>query len=98
MYARVATFEGTPDGFDRAAERVREQMAGETPPHPAIKGGLMLVDKGGGRALGITFFESREAIEEAAQTFERMGDEIPEAERGRRVSVDVYEVAAERLP
>jgi hypothetical protein len=28
--------------------------------------------------------------------FERMGDEVPEELRGRRVGVDVYEVALER--
>lgn len=41
----------------------------------------------------MTLFESREAIEAAERSFEQMGDEIPEDARGRRTSVEVYEVA-----
>ena len=45
-----------------------------------------------GRRLFVTMFDSREAVEAAQQRFESMGDEIPEEIRGRRTSVDVYEV------
>jgi hypothetical protein len=37
-------------------------------------------------------FDSREAIDAAEARFEQMGDEIPEEIRGRRVSVEVYQV------
>lgn len=97
MYARVATFERSDSSrIDEVIETVKESMAGDTPPHPAMKGGIMLVDREGGKTLGITFFDSREAIQDAEPMFERMGDEIPEELRGRRAAVDVYEVAAER--
>ena len=46
----------------------------------------------GDRRLFITFFDSREQIDAAEQAFEQMGDEISEEVRGRRLSVDVYEV------
>jgi len=36
--------------------------------------------------------DSREAMQAAEQRFESMGDEIPEDVRGRRVSVDTYEI------
>ena len=52
----------------------------------------MLLDRDQRRSIGITFFDSEENIRAAEPEFERMGDEIPEEQRGRRTSVDVYEV------
>jgi hypothetical protein len=90
MWARVATFEGTD------VERVRAEV-GKRPPEDLIPSGLRgvvsLVDAEGRRQLFISFFDSREQIEAAESLFERMGDEIPEELRGRRVSRDYYEVA-----
>jgi len=89
MWARVASFENV------NVEELR-RMAGQRPPEDLIPSGLKgifnLIDADGNRQLFITFFESREAIEAAEPTFERMGDNFSEEMRGRRVSVDYYEV------
>ena len=89
MWARVASFEG----IDVEGLRAR---AGQRPPDDQIpsglKGVLALVDAEGKRQLFITFFESREEIEAAEPTFERMGEDFPEELRGRRASRDYYEV------
>ena len=91
MWARVAAFEGTD------VEGARAQ-AGRRPPDELIPSGLRgvlsLMDADGKRQLFITLFDSREEIEAAESLFERMGDEMPEELRGRRVSRDYYEVAA----
>jgi hypothetical protein len=91
MWARVATFEGVD------VERLRE-AAGRRPPDELIPAGLRgvitLVDPEGRRQLFITLFGSREEMEAAESLFERLGDEIPEELRGRRVTRDYYEVAA----
>ena len=93
MYARVAAFENADmSQIDDLVARIRERARTGTE-LPDAKGALMLIDRQAGRSLGITFFESEEAIRAAEPVFERMGDEIPEEKRGRRVSVDVYEVA-----
>ena len=55
----------------------------------------MLVNRQAGTALGITFFDSEQAIQEAEPMFERMASEIPEELRGRRTSLGIYEVAIE---
>jgi hypothetical protein len=54
---------------------------------------LMLIDRSTGSMLGVSLFENEQAIGAAEPTFERMGDEIPEELRGRRISVDRFEVA-----
>src|SRR5438270_5819957 len=93
MYARVAAFENRdPSLADELIGRVRSEVeTGEAP--AGAQGLLMLVDREGGTGLGISFFESEEAIREAEPVFERMGDEFSEEMRGRRRSVEAYEVA-----
>lgn len=91
MWARVAAFE------DTDVERARAE-GGRRPPDELIpeglRGVLSLMDADGKRQLFITLFDSREQIEAAEPLFERMGDQIPEELRGRRVSREYYEVAA----
>jgi heme-degrading monooxygenase HmoA len=52
----------------------------------------MLIDREHGTALGITLFATEQELRNAEPAFEEMARTIPEEMRGRRVSVDVYEV------
>src|SRR5204862_6838146 len=91
MHARVAAFENVDTSVvDDLLGRVRKNI--EANRMPDAQGGLMLLDRDQRKSLGITFFDSEEKIRAAEPEFERMGDEIPEAQRGRRTSVDIYEV------
>jgi heme-degrading monooxygenase HmoA len=91
MYARVAAFENVDTSVvDDLLGRVRQNI--DTNRLPDAQGGLMLLDRDQRKSLGITFFESEEKIRAAEPEFERMGDEIPEEQRGRRTSVDIYEI------
>ena len=97
MYARVAAFENRDmSRIDEVIETVQER-ARSGRELPELRRLLMLVERRTGTALGLSFFESEEAIARAEPEFERMGDEIPEELRGRRTSVDVYEVAIEEV-
>ena len=94
MYARIATFEG--GDTERLRQMNEERMSSGTMDAPqGMKRVLLLADDKGSRRLFVSFFDSREEIEAAEQRFESMGDEIPEDIRGRRTSVDVYEVVFE---
>ena len=76
--------------------KIRERMsAGEE--IPGAKRFLMLIDREGGTSLGITFFDSEDAIRAAEPIFEKMAEEIPEELRGRRISVETYEVAIDDI-
>jgi hypothetical protein len=91
MYARVAAFENVDTSVvDDLLGRVRQNIDANR--LPDAQGGLMLLDRDQRTSLGITFFESEEKIRAAEPEFERMGDEIPEERRGRRTSVDIYEL------
>ena len=96
MHARVAAFEGDISRIDELTGMIRERMSkGEE--IPGMKRFVMLVDRAGGRTLGITFFDSEDAIRAAEPIFEKMGDEVPEELRGRRTSVETYEVAIDDI-
>ena len=94
MYARVATFESDPAGVDGAVEMVRGEVeSGETP--AGLEGAkmLMLVNRESGKGLGVTLFESEEAM--------RRGDEALNAmspgETERRTSVEFFEVPVQTV-
>jgi len=93
MYARIAAFEN-PD-LSRVPEllaTVRERISAGQDISSARRV-FTLVDRDAGELLGITFFDSEEAIRQAEPAFERLGEEIPEELRGKRASVEIYEVA-----
>jgi heme-degrading monooxygenase HmoA len=90
LYARVASFEARdPSLTDELIQRAREHGPASV---PGAKGFLGLLDHEGGTSLSITFFDSEDAIRDSAQAFEEMAQQFPEELRGRRTSVDVYEV------
>jgi hypothetical protein len=89
MYARVASFENRDmSRVDELASLARERRSDV----PEATGFLMLVDRDAGTALGISFFETEEALRDSEQGFERMAEQVPAELRGKRVSVETFEV------
>ncbi len=75
MWARVARFEGDPSTLDARIEKLRTVIeSGKLPPELAEAKVLMLVDRESGVMLGVTLFESEEAL--------RRGDELMNAGPG----------------
>jgi hypothetical protein len=91
MHARVASFENV--DLDRMREANQEAVdSGNLGMPEGVRRAMVFADRDGKRSLFVTFFDSPEAIQAAARRFEEMGDEYSEDIRGRRTSVDVYEV------
>jgi hypothetical protein len=92
MYARVAAFEGRDVSLaDELIGKVKDDVRRGNR-IPGAHGFLMLVDREQGTALGITLFATEKELRDAEPAFEEMASTIPAEMRGRRVSVDVYEV------
>jgi hypothetical protein len=93
MHARVATFEGDPANLDDAIGRIRSEVeSGNVPAGLEDSKMMMLVDRSSGKGLGITLYESEDAM--------RRGDEALNAMNppgGRRTSVDFYEVPVQTI-
>jgi hypothetical protein len=97
MYARIAAFENRDmSKVDELIATVEERARSGTD-LPDAKRVLILLDRETGTSLGITFFDTEDAIRRAEPAFERMGDEIPEEMRGRRISIETYEVAIDEI-
>ncbi len=94
MYARVATFQIDPADIDEVVGRVGAESQSGSPP-PGLEGAklLMLVDRDSGKALGVTLFESEEAM---SRGDEALNARTPGAGAGR-TSVEFFEVAVHTL-
>jgi len=93
VFARIATFESDPSRVDDSIEMVRQEVAGETP--EGLQGAkmLMLVDRKSGKGMGITLFESEEAMRRGDAALNAMDPGSTE----RRTSVEFYEVPVETI-
>jgi hypothetical protein len=94
MYARVATFESDPSKVDDAIDLVRGNVeSGNTP--EGLEGAkmLMLVNRENGTGVGITLFESEEAMRRGDEALNAMSPGATE----RRVSVEFFEVPVQTV-
>jgi hypothetical protein len=94
MYARVATFESDPANVDDAIDLVRSEVeSGDTP--PGLEGAkmMMLVNRESGKGLGVTLFESEEAMRRGDEALNAMSPGGTE----RRTSVEFYEVPVQTV-
>lgn len=93
MWARVARFEGDPGDIDARVAKLRAALdSGDVPSELADAKFLLLVDRDSGGMLGVTLFESEDAL--------RKGDEAMNAgpgNAGSRASVELYEVPLHTL-
>jgi len=93
MYARVATFESDPAKLDDAIAMVRAEVDGEVP--PGLEGAkmLMLVNRETGKGLGVTLFETEDAMRRGDDALNAMDPGSTE----RRVSVEFFEVPVQTV-
>jgi hypothetical protein len=93
VFARIATFQSDPGRLDDTIEMVRREVAGDTP--DGLKGAkmLMLIDRESGRSMGITLFDSEEAMRRGDQALNQMDPGSTE----QRTDVQFYEVPVETI-
>jgi hypothetical protein len=94
LYARIATFESDPATVNDAINMVRAEVeSGGTP--PGLKGAkmMMLVNRETGKGLGVTLFETEEAMRRGDEALNAMSSGASE----RRTSVEFYEVPVQTI-
>jgi hypothetical protein len=92
MHARVATFElADASKIDDELNEMRQQGEEQGPPPgvPATEF-IMLVDKPGGKVIGITLFETDEDLRKGNETLNSMSPSG--GAMGRRTSLEMFEV------
>jgi hypothetical protein len=92
VIARVATFEGgDAEEMRRRNNEMLVEHAATALPSGILR--VMVLMKDERRWAVISFFDSEETAAAAEERFEQMGEEIPESVRGKRVSLETFEVA-----
>ena len=91
MIARVATFEG--GDAEEMGRRNNQMLVERATELPAGILRVMVLMKDRSSWSVISFFDDEEVAAAAEERFEQLGDEIPESVRGRRISLETFEVA-----
>jgi heme-degrading monooxygenase HmoA len=92
VHARVSIFEGSPDQIDEMLRQAREQVLPSARQMDGFKGLIALGDRQSGKSLGITFWESEEALRASEEAANRMRGETAEASGEEIAGVERYEV------
>ncbi|HEX2050417.1 MAG TPA: antibiotic biosynthesis monooxygenase [Actinomycetota bacterium] len=97
-YARVTMTQVQPETVDAGIESFRSQVLETARSLPGYKGASLLLDRANGRAIGMSFWESEQALADASA---RMDEARAETLRTMGVdpsglpSADVYEVVVD---
>jgi heme-degrading monooxygenase HmoA len=92
MHARVSRFEGSPEQIDELLRHAREQVLPQAKQDEGFKGLIALGDRHSGKTLGITFWESEEAMRASEEDANRLREESAEAGGQQIAGVERYEV------
>ena len=92
MYARISTLEGSPEHIDEGLRQVRENVLPQIQQQEGFKGMVALADRQTGKTLGITFWESEEALKASEEAADRLREDSAEAMSDTIAGVERYEV------
>ena len=98
MYARLTTIEGDPDKMDEATRHVQEQTLPQLQKMDGFKGFVALGDRQSGRVVGVSFWESEQAMQASEEVGDRTRSGAAEAVGGTVASVEPYEVVVFEAP
>jgi heme-degrading monooxygenase HmoA len=98
VYARISTFEGSPENIDDELRRVRENVLPQLRQQEGFEGMVALADQQAGKTLGITFWESEEALQASEEAAERLREDTAQAMSETIAGVQRYEVGLFEVP
>ena len=97
MYARVNTIQGAAGSFDEAVKTVRERVLPAASKIPGFAGMISLGDRATGKAIGITLWESEEALKQSEEAASSIRQGASAADGSTVVGVERFEVAVLEL-
>jgi heme-degrading monooxygenase HmoA len=92
VFARVSTFTGPASEGDDPAKEIRDVVLPRARQMPGFKGLLSLYDRGSGKSIGITLWESEDAMRASEEAADRIRSETAGAGGQQIVSVERFEV------
>jgi heme-degrading monooxygenase HmoA len=99
MHARMSIFEGPPEKIDESLRQAREVVLPQAREgDPGFEGIIALTDRQSGKMVGITFWESEEAMRATEEGADQLREESAEAGGGKIAGVERYEVGLFEVP
>ena len=93
MHARISSLEGPADQVDEGLRYVREQVLPQLQQQDGFKGFIALSDRQSGKVMGISFWESEQAMRASEEVGDRTRSDSAEAVSGSVAGVERYQVA-----
>jgi heme-degrading monooxygenase HmoA len=93
VFARVSTFEGSPEQVDELTRYASEQVVPALNELEGFNGIMGLADRQSGRALVVGLWETEEAMRASEEAVDQLRDEAAESAGGTVTGVERYEVA-----
>jgi len=94
VYARVTTFEGSPEDIEAGVRVYREDVIPWLRDAEGFRGWIVLLDREAGRSIGLTFWTTEEAARDRDESGAALRDEVAEAVGASMQSLELYEVVA----
>src|SRR5215203_5869305 len=98
MHVRLTTIEGSPDRMDDAKRHTQEQTLPQLEKMDGFKGFVALGDRNSGKLVGVSFWESEEALRATDEAVPSVRSAAAEAAGGTVASVEKYEVFVNEAP
>jgi heme-degrading monooxygenase HmoA len=98
MHARVTTIQGAPGKVDDVARQVQEQTLPRLQELEGFKGFVALGNRQSGKLLGVSFWESEEALRANEQAVSDVRSAAAETADGIVAGVEEYEVFVNEAP
>jgi heme-degrading monooxygenase HmoA len=93
MHARMSILEGPTDQFDEGLRHVREQVLPLMQQQDGFEGFIVLSDRQSGKVIGVSLWESEQAMQASEEVGDRTRSESAEAGGASVAGVERYEVA-----
>jgi heme-degrading monooxygenase HmoA len=98
MYARISTIQGAPEKVDDVARQTQEQTLPQLQKMEGFKGFVALGDRHSGKMLGVSFWESEEALRATDEAASSVRSGAAQAADGIVAGVEEYEVFVNEAP
>ncbi|MEX0888210.1 MAG: hypothetical protein WD062_00110 [Chloroflexota bacterium] len=97
MFARVSTFQASPEHLDESTRQAIEQIVPAAGQLAGFQGVLSLIDRATGKSITITLWQDEETMRASEEAANRLRTQSAEAAGESVVSVERYEVALSEL-
>lgn len=97
MFARVSTFQGSPDQTAEGIRVAREQILPAAKLMDGFKGIYLLYDRESGKSLSVTLWETEADMRASEEAASRVRAQSAEASGDEVINVERYEIALQTL-